>query len=816
MKWILTNLEIKGVKGVLDQSGNFDLPKGKSIAIYAPNGSGKSGYADAVEYLFSLDGSVEHFGKGGVDSEHGGRHAIRHVLAEQKGIESTISATLFETECKIPLNITRFVKTTQGDFLPKELESIVKSAPAHRILRSQDLSRFVTNMNPGEKYTELAKWLGLEHLEKIMTHLTIAENKLSEENHSAEIGERLMDISNHTKGEATTSALALPWCTKEVTKYLGSEIQVKSVKEIETCINALNEEYKKSATTTSQSNLILEAKSNLQRLLALTLSDSGHFVSCSKDLNDMNEVTVKIQTLVSHAKDSVFQEVWEATKNILDTQSMEKCPTCFTPWKDTVAKSQDNAKVKISESLSSLNELRDAQNNQNEIRNKVIITIKQLRDVLRQAKASAKMLSNDGIESNASEISDALNVLVESNPSAEDLFSKGSSILEDAKKRITEKTLSEVQAITVENASTRTEEIRLLNSDLVAIRDSLQRITELNTLQDEYTKVQQKFSAISTAIRDKISEVVNNTISSLRSEMIATYQKIDTSGAVPDIHIEPNAAEKSLILRIDFHSAGRRPPSGYLSESRVNALGLALFVTSIKSFNKTFPFVFLDDIVSSYDADNRARIVDIIAEDLADCQIFLTTHDDRFYQMLKARLEDKGWIFHRIKGWTLDGGPKRIEDLLRPDEIDNLISAGDPRIAGNAVRQFMEEWLDKMCAKYEAYTLHKRLQKEFDRTLFDFWEPFNNRIEEIKGGFLERLKKQTCYDRLKTSGLLNYYSHAQASPYEWDALGDVEYIWKEFRDFQALFNCNSCKKLLQYDHDSSRLYCVCGGVIFPD
>lgn len=814
MKWILTSLEIKGVKGVLEQSGNFDLAKGKSIAVYAPNGSGKSGYADAVEYLFSLDGSVEHYGKGGEDSEHGGRHAIPHVLAEEKGIESKISTTLYDIDGRESMDITRRVDT-QGELVPKELESIIKGAPAHRILRSQDLSHFVTGMDPREKYAELSKWLGLEQLEKIVTHLSMAGKRLSEANHSAEIEERLKDISNHTGGEVTTTGEELfAWCANQTAKYVQKGIQVKSVKDIEECIDLLNSEYESSTKSSAQSSQMSVAKANLENLLRDFLAESGQFASIVRHVTDLERVNTELRKLLTSAKDSVFQEVWQAAKNILDAQEIENCPTCFTPWSDTAAGSQANATVMITASLSSLNDLKDAQDLQKQLSGELLKSMKKLSEDLGRAEESAKVLAKEEQEKRLSEVLVDLDTLVESNPSPEDLVGKGKNLMEDAKKKITKDTLSKIQAITFKDVPTHVAEIHSLTSDLIAIKDSLNRINELNLLQNEYAKVQGKFSAISEAISNKISEVINNTIASLRSDMIATYQKIDTSGAVPNIHIEPDTEEKSLILRIDFHSSGRKPPSGYLSESRVNALGLALFVSSIKSFNKTFPFVFLDDIVSSYDADNRARIVDIIAEDLAGCQIFLTTHDDRFYGMLKARLEDKGWLFQRIKGWSLEHGPKRIDDLLKPDAIDKLIEEGDPRIAGNAVRQFMEEWLDKMCAKYGVHILHKRFQKEFDRTLFDFWGPFSNRIHEIKGGFEKRMK-HPCLDRLKASGLLNYYSHSQANPYEWDAIGDVRYIWKEFRDFQTLFNCHSCKKVLEYGHDTSRLFCTCGGAIYP-
>ena len=76
------------------------------------------------------------------------------------------------------------------------------------------------------------------------------------------------------------------------------------------------------------------------------------------------------------------------------------------------------------------------------------------------------------------------------------------------------------------------------------------------------------------------------------------------------------------------------------------------------------PILFLDDVVSSYDAEHKERIVDLIAERLGGFQVFLTTHDWRFYSMLKDRVHDKGWLFERISGWDFEHGPKREVDAL--------------------------------------------------------------------------------------------------------------------------------------------------------
>ena len=217
MSWIVTKLSIEGVKGVLDRAGDFELAKKRSprsIAIYAPNACGKSGYADAVEYLFSEDGGVDHLGKGGADSERGGKQAIPHVLAEERGIEPKVSMTFVNSESEEFIQVTRLVKTGRADDMPAELRPIVRAAPAHRILRQHDLRRFVVDMTPGEKYAELSRWLGLTHLEKILKHLKTTANTLESTYLNREIEERVQDITKHTTGIVTEydKPAVLLWC----------------------------------------------------------------------------------------------------------------------------------------------------------------------------------------------------------------------------------------------------------------------------------------------------------------------------------------------------------------------------------------------------------------------------------------------------------------------------------------------------------------------------------------------------------------------------------------------------------------------------
>ena|GEM_PF-938326 len=820
MSWIVAKLSIIGVKGILDRAGDFKLAKRhspRSVAIYAPNACGKSGYADAVEYLFSEDGGVEHLGKGGIDSECGGKHAIPHVLAEERGIDPTISMTLVNSETGKTVQISRPVKTGRADSIPPELSAIVCTAPAHRILRQHDLRSFVVDMSPGEKYTELSRWLGLMRLEQVLKHLVTTSNALESTDLDREIDERVRDIAQHTSDSVTRydERALLRWCTAETERHLGKSFAIHSSEDITRAVQALSQRRHRIILSSGAAESY-QAKLALNQIATGLVSQEGQLQVCNTALTKAVAAERQTEQVRAAAKNSVFQEVWDAAKRVLESQVTDECPVCLTPWRSTKVGSQRGALLHIKTSLNDLVKLAAAQSKQQKATHELETALRELETCLATIPTEAKKVSLTEVETQATELLNAVTTLSTSNRLPSQIQGKYKVLSSCCWQFVTKALAPALQSLKIAGIPATATQIDATIKHLQALRDALARLKELHREREEYRKVERSFNAISEVIRERTAALVNDVVAALRDNVQFVYQMIHPTDAVPNIHITPDTESRTLRVRIDFHSPDRTvPPAGYLSESQINTLGLALFISSVGLFNREFPFLFLDDIVSSYDADHRGRIVDVVAERLDGFQVFLTTHDWRFYSMLRARLSDSGWLFERISGWDFEHGPKREADALRPHQIDNLIQSGDALIAGNAVRQYMEEWLDVMCAKYQAYTPHKRGPKEFDRSLFDFWGPFIDRLGRIKGNFFaDHVEPQDCYQRIRAHSLLNYYSHAQANPYEWPAIGDVKYVWEEFQGFQKLFHCASCDRVLRFDHDASRLYCICGGQIF--
>ncbi len=818
MTWIVSSISISGVKGVLNRAGEFELgykkEKPVSIAIFGPNGCGKSGYADAIEYMFSLDGEVKHLGKGGADSELGGKHAIPHVLAEEKGIAPEVSIEFINTETRDRLFAKRPIQTGRVDPRPGEIDTVLAQAPAYNILRQHDLRHFVVDMSPSEKFSEFSQWIGIEDIDNILTHLKTTQNTLKNAGLDREISEHLDSIRSHTLEAVSTFDLQgiLNWCTAEAEKHLEKftpQDVAKTIPELIELLNKRREEIvqqSKGARAVQTKRQLGEKAGALPSIIRKLESTFSQSLKAEQDRDQAQ----------SEASQSVFREVWQAAQDLLNSEKPKVCPVCQTPWEKTKVGSLDDACVALSVSLDELAEFEAVSKRCLTERKNLQDTLTALDSGLLQVNQLAETLSLPQVVSQASQLHTTCEQMMKSDKNLQELTSQFTNFYSSCDQFVHTQIPQALDSMPEEVASQVTLPIGTSIANLQALNEAIQKIETLQRREAAVREVEQQFGQVADEIRTQAKALTEDAVALLRSEVEYIYKQIYPDEAVPHVHIGIDAAKRDLTFRVSFHSDDRVvPPAGYLSESQINTLGLALFLSAVRRFNKTFPFLVLDDIVSSYDADNRARIVDLLAEYMQGFQIFLTTHDERFFTHLKQRLQSENWRFDRITGYEFDLGPRRESEIVTCDEISRLINDGDSQIAGNAVRQYMEDWFDEMCAKYDAYTPHKRGPHDYQRTLFDYWEPFLTRVKTLNPRFKDIVFTSNAYKRLSAVSIINYYSHYQANPYAWPAIGDVKYVWENFIEFTKLFCCCSCGKLLKFNSDKNRLYCICGDAFFP-
>ncbi len=647
MGWIVAQLSIQGIKGIPERVGDFELAQEgshRSIAIYAPDARGTSGYADAVEYLFS--------------SEEEEEEEEEESLTEERGIEPRVSMTLVNSETGESVRVSRLVKTGQANDMPlPELRPIVRAAPAHRILRQHDLARFVVDMTSGEPWGQdaaelLSRWFGLTHLEQVLKHLEATLSELAGRDLSWEIMGRVQDIARHTNNSVTEydERAVLDWCEAETERNLGKRLAIDSVEGMKKAIRTLKRLQGRIIVTSSATAGSYQTRLALEQLATGLTSQAhpersrrdGQLRVCHTALADAVEAERQTKRLLTRAKNNVFQEVWDAAQGILESQITGECPVCRTPWRKTRARSQEAALITITRSRDELVELAAARNEQQKATRRLKKAFRNLEKRLARVATEAKKLSLSEIETQATELAKAAVTLVTTNRFPSQMQDECEALLDRCQEFVAQRLQPALQSLPPMMAPVTTAQVKAAIEHFHALWDALIRLKELRREQEEYQNIKRSFDAIAEVVQQRAAALVNDVLVALEDDVQTTYQTIHPTDAAPNTHIVPDTESRTQGTRLI-------PPAGELSESHRNTLGLALFISSVGLFNREFPFLFLDDVFCSHDAAHRDRIVDVVAERLDGFQVFLTTHDWRLYSMLKDRLHDKDWLFERVE-----------------------------------------------------------------------------------------------------------------------------------------------------------------------
>jgi hypothetical protein len=304
-------------------------------------------------------------------------------------------------------------------------------------------------------------------------------------------------------------------------------------------------------------------------------------------------------------------------------------------------------------------------------------------------------------------------------------------------------------------------------------------------------------TAQATIISAEIRKKVQALLDKLQTPMNDIYKLIQGAGATPirlELPAEDDTNQQRLNLLIDFakNRTGVQP-GGYLSDSQIHSVALALRMAAIQQFNVGAPIIALDDIVTSYDADHRRTIAGLIATMFGNCQILITTHDERFFNYLKDQLEAKAWHFTRIIGLDRAYGPRFADHKVSDEMIEARWAAGQS--AANEMRQAEEEWLLGICRDFGVSVRIRPLERAYSYERSELASALAGLLKDTRlvpalvAGVNNRF-----LDSLVKGEIENFGSHFQDGPYGDGSIGDEKARWEEFKTFRSQFACKKCSR----------------------
>ena len=167
--FFLQTLTISGFRAFLEPK-TLDFSEKRCLAIFAPNGYGKSSVIDALEFMLSEHGTLTRLGQRAVNNQ-AGPAALAHNLAKENEIAPSVAISLVSGKKITNGSRPAFDKDRRMPAAAAMLKSLQKVCP---IIRGYELRKFVEEQTPEQRYADIANWLQLGPLVTVQKNIPCA------------------------------------------------------------------------------------------------------------------------------------------------------------------------------------------------------------------------------------------------------------------------------------------------------------------------------------------------------------------------------------------------------------------------------------------------------------------------------------------------------------------------------------------------------------------------------------------------------------------------------------------------------------------
>ncbi|OHB55439.1 MAG: hypothetical protein A2Y12_11775 [Planctomycetes bacterium GWF2_42_9] len=138
-----------------------------------------------------------------------------------------------------------------------------------------------------------------------------------------------------------------------------------------------------------------------------------------------------------------------------------------------------------------------------------------------------------------------------------------------------------------------------------------------------------------------------NELSKKSNEILALFEhSTSISFLVPGKGIYEHAYYKQLenqaiYLKVSYNGKEITGHHHFLNESRLSAVAISIYLAALLLTPPSqLRVIFLDDVLIGFDMSNRLPLLNILSTHFSDWQIFLTTYDRVWFEMVRFRVKD--------------------------------------------------------------------------------------------------------------------------------------------------------------------------------
>ena len=282
------------------------------------------------------------------------------------------------------------------------------------------------------------------------------------------------------------------------------------------------------------------------------------------------------------------------------------------------------------------------------------------------------------------------------------------------------------------------------------------------TLGDEWEALRQvpqlgtQIENFNGALANKLSELQTLAAEILRKFGYDMNLNLRFEGIVYDRETK-TLDNQQIFLTVEF--LDRQIPAHhlFLNEAKLSAISLAIYFAAILLQPESdLKVLALDDVLIGLDMSNRLPVLDILENYFPNHQIFLTTYDKVWYEVVKQRTSEKEWKYAEFYFSKTDEYeiPVYVEGKAYLDKAREFLTANDYKACAIYLRTAFEAAIKKFCNRKRLRVRYRSEPNKLDSQAF--WEAI-----KIANHDSDILEKSLMSDiELYRSRILNPLSHA--------------------------------------------------------
>ena len=217
---------------------------------------------------------------------------------------------------------------------------------------------------------------------------------------------------------------------------------------------------------------------------------------------------------------------------------------------------------------------------------------------------------------------------------------------------------------------------------------------------------------------------------------------------------------QEIFLKVEFFDTDIPAYHRFLNEAKLSAIAIAIYLSSVRLQPESeLKILALDDVLIGLDMSNRIPVLDILDEYFSDYQIFLTTYDKAWYEIVKQRTSRGGkwkvveFYFSQTDKYEV---PIYMEDKAYLEKAREYLDANDYKACAIYVRTAFEAAIKQYCEKKDIAIKYRENPRDLRSE--DFWAPIKMEEDEV-GHLLLDLRVVDEIERSRKF-ILNELSHA--------------------------------------------------------